>query len=183
MTAHPQGSLAEFSRPVSVLRLGTEAMIYRINATGDERAALARRFDLVSLEHFAAELTLSRHGGEVRLAAEIVADIVQLCCLTLEPFASNLIDRSTVLYRRKPPPADLGVDDEDYEVLVGDEIDIGEAVAQQLSLALDPFPRAPGGKIHESVISVSEIAVTEQLMTESEAPRRPFAELAKLVKK
>ncbi len=183
MTAHPQGSLAEFSRPVSVLRLGTEAMIYRINATGDERAALARRFDLVSLEHFAAELTLSRHGGEVRLAAEIVADIVQLCCLTLEPFASNLIDRSTVLYRRKPPPADLGVDDEDYEVLVGDEIDIGEAAAQQLSLALDPFPRAPGAKTHESVISVSEIAVTEQLMTESEAPRRPFAELAKLVKK
>ncbi len=183
MTVHPQGSLAEFSRPVSVLRLGAEAMIYRISATGEERAALARRFDLVSLEHFAAELTLSRHGGEVRLAAEIVADIVQLCCLTLEPFASNLIDRSTVLYRRKPPPADLGVDDEDYEVLVGDEIDIGEAVAQQLSLALDPFPRAPGGKIHESVISVSEIAVTEQLMTESEAPRRPFAELAKLVKK
>jgi len=183
MTVHPQGSLAEFSRPVSVLRLGAEAMIYRINATGEERAALARRFDLVSLEHFAAEVTLSRHGGEVRLAAEIVADIVQLCCLTLEPFASNLIDRSTVLYRRKPPPADLGVDDEDYEVLVGDEIDIGEAAAQQLSLALDPFPRAPGGKIHESVISVSEIAVTEQLMTESEAPRRPFAELAKLVKK
>jgi uncharacterized metal-binding protein YceD (DUF177 family) len=183
MTVHPQGSLAEFSRPISVLRLGAEAMIYRINATGEERAALARRFDLVSLEHFAAEVTLSRHGGEVRLAAEIVADIVQLCCLTLEPFASNLIDRSTVLYRRKPPPADLGVDDEDYEVLVGDEIDIGEAAAQQLSLALDPFPRAPGAKTHESVISVSEIAVTEQLMTESEAPRRPFAELAKLVKK
>jgi uncharacterized metal-binding protein YceD (DUF177 family) len=183
MTVHPQGSLAKFSRPVSVLRLGAEAMIYRINATGEERAALARRFDLVSLEHFAAEVTLSRHGGEVRLAAEIVADIVQLCCLTLEPFASNLIDRSTVLYRRKPPPADLGVDDEDYEVLVGDEIDIGEAAAQQLSLALDPFPRAPGAKTHESVISVSEIAVTEQLMTESEAPRRPFAELAKLVKK
>src|SRR5258707_4925246 len=107
MTAHPQGSLAEFSRPVSVLRLGTEAMIYRINATGDERAALARRFDLVSLEHFAAELTLSRHGGEVRLAAEIVADIVQLCCLTLEPFASNLVDRSTGLFRPKPPPAGL----------------------------------------------------------------------------
>jgi uncharacterized metal-binding protein YceD (DUF177 family) len=183
MTAHPQGSLAEFSRPVAVLRLGTEAMTYRINATGEECAALARRFDLVSLEHFAAEVTLSRHGGEVRLAAEIVADVVQLCCLTLEPFASNLIDRSTVLYRRKPPPADLGVDEEDYEVLVGDEIDIGEAAAQQLSLALDPFPRAPGAKIDESVICGRQIAVTEELMTESEAPRRPFTELAKLVKK
>ncbi len=26
----------------------------------------------------------------------------------------------------------------------GDAIDIGEAVAQQLALALDPYPRAPG---------------------------------------
>jgi uncharacterized metal-binding protein YceD (DUF177 family) len=183
MTARPEGSLAEFSRPVSVLRLGSDAMTYRINATGEERAALARRFDLVSLDHFAAEMTLSRHGGDVRLAAEIVADFVQLCCLTLEPFASNLVDRSTLLFRRKPPPVDLGVDEEDYEVLVGDEIDIGEAAAQQLSLALDPFPRVPGATIDEFVISGSEIAVAGQLTTEGEAPRRPFAELAKLVKK
>src|SRR5260221_2101224 len=104
MTVHPQGSLAEFSRPVSVLRLGAEAMIYRINATGEERAALARRFDLVSLEHFAAEVTLSRHGGEVRRAAQIVADIVQLFSLTLEPFASQLIDCSTLLHPRQAPP-------------------------------------------------------------------------------
>jgi uncharacterized metal-binding protein YceD (DUF177 family) len=183
MTTHPEGSLAEFSRPVSVLRLGTDAMTYHINATGEERAALARRFDLVSLDHFAAEVALSRHGGDVRLAAEIVADIVQLCCVTLEPFASNLVDSSTLLYRRKPPPVDLAVDDEDYEVLVGDEIDIGEAAAQQLSLALDPFPRAPGAKIDDSIISESEVPVAGQLTTEGEAPRRPFAELAKLVKK
>jgi uncharacterized metal-binding protein YceD (DUF177 family) len=183
MTAHPAGSLAEFSRPVSVLRLGTDAMTYPVNATGEERAALARRFDLVSLDHFAAEVTLSRHGGDVRLAAEIVADIVQLCCLTLEPFASRMVDRSTLLYRRKAPPADLAVDDEDYEVLVGDEIDIGDAVAQQLSLALDPFPRAPGAKIDEAIISAPEIAVAGQLTMEAGAPRRPFAELAKLVKK
>jgi uncharacterized metal-binding protein YceD (DUF177 family) len=183
MTAHPAGSLAEFSRPVSVLRLGTDATTYRINATDAERAALARRFDLVSLDHFAAEVTLSRHGGDVRLAAEIVADIVQRCCLTLEPFAGKVVDRSTLLYRRKAPPADLAVDDEDYDVLVGDEIDIGEAAAQQLSLALDPFPRAPGAKIDETIISGSEIVVAGQLTMEAGAPRRPFAELAKLVKK
>ena len=183
MTARPEPSPVEFSRPVSVVRLGADAVTYRIDATGEERAALARRFDLVSLDHFAAEVTLSRHGGGIRLAAEIAADIVQLCGLTLEPFASKLIDRSTLLYRRKAPPADLAVDDEDYEVLVGDEIDIGEAAAQQLSLALDPFPRAPGAKIDETIISGPEIVVAGQLTMEAGAPRRPFAELAKLVKK
>jgi hypothetical protein len=30
------------------------------------------------------------------------------------------------------------------EPLPSDILDIGEAVAQQLSLALDPYPRAPG---------------------------------------
>jgi uncharacterized metal-binding protein YceD (DUF177 family) len=178
----PEISLAEFSRPISVLRLGADALIYRIDATKDERAALARRFDLVSLDHLAATVTLSRQGGDVRLAAEIVADIVQLCCRTLEPFASKLVDRSTLLYRRKAPPADLAVDDEDCEVLVGDAIDIGEAAAQQLSLALDPFPRAPGAIIDETTISGPDIAVAGQLTMEGEVPRRPFAELAKLVK-
>jgi len=183
MTTRPEPSLVEFSRPVPVVRLGADAVTYRIDATGDERAALARRFDLVSIDYFAAEVTLSRHGGDIRLAAEIAADVVQLCCLTLEPFAGKLIDRATLLYRRKAPPADLVVDDEDYEVLVGDEIDIGEAAAQQLSLALDPFPRAPGATIDESVISGPAIAVAGQLTTDPEAPKRPFAELAKLVKK
>jgi hypothetical protein len=32
-------------------------------------------------------------------------------------------------------------DDDDPEPIEGDSIDIGEAVAQQLSLALDPYPR------------------------------------------
>jgi uncharacterized metal-binding protein YceD (DUF177 family) len=184
MTKRPEPFLVEFSRPVSVVRLGADAVTYRIDATGDERAALARRFDLVSIDHFAAEVTLSRHGSDIGLAAEIAADIVQLCCLTLEPFASKLIDRATLLYRRKAPPAaDLVVEDEDYEVLVGDEIDVGEAAAQQLSLALDPFPRAPGATIDESVISGPGNAVAGQLTTGPQAPKRPFAELAKLVKK
>jgi len=97
MTTRPEPSLVEFSRPVPVVRLGADAVTYRIDATGDERAALARRFDLVSIDYFAAEVTLSRHGGDIRLAAEIAADVVQLCCLTLESFASKLIDRATLL--------------------------------------------------------------------------------------
>jgi hypothetical protein len=33
------------------------------------------------------------------------------------------------------------------EPFEGDAIDIGEAVAQQLALALDPYPRAPGASL------------------------------------
>ncbi|HVH79508.1 MAG TPA: DUF177 domain-containing protein, partial [Stellaceae bacterium] len=42
--------------------------------------------------------------------------------------------------------------DEDpaFEPLEGEAIDIGEAVAQEFSLALPPFPRAPDAEIETS---------------------------------
>ena len=44
------------------------------------------------------------------------------------------------------PPADLDWDqlawDDDVEPLEGVELDVGEIFAQQLALALDPYPRA-----------------------------------------
>ncbi|HEX3498558.1 MAG TPA: DUF177 domain-containing protein, partial [Stellaceae bacterium] len=135
MTASTSPSL-EFSRPVSTTRLGADAMVYQLTASEAERAALARRFDIVALDSLAATVRLVRQGRDINLSAELTADVVQICGVTLEPFASRVTDRATVLYRRQAPPDDLAVEDEVYELLAGDTIDIGEAVAQQLSLAL-----------------------------------------------
>ena len=178
----------EFARLVSTARLGADAMLYRLTATAEERAALARRFALVSLDHFAAAVELSRQGRDIRLAAEITADVVQLCGVTLEPFACRVADRATLLYRRKAPSDDLAVEDEVYEILAGDEIDIGEAVAQQLSLALPSFPRAPGAEIPQVDAALGDclgakVAVSAQSTAEQSAAPSPFAELAKLAKK
>ncbi len=175
----------EFSRPVSIARLGADATTYRLTASAEERDALARRFALVSLDGFTATVELSRHGREIRLAAEVIADVVQLCGVTLEPFASRVTDRSSLLYRRQARPAELAVEldaeEEDCEVLDGETIDIGEAVAQQLSLALPAFPRAPGAQIPQD--SGGETVVSSELMMDRGTAPRPFAELAKLVKK
>jgi len=50
-----------------------------------------------------------------------------------------------VLYGEAEAARDIVLDGESdpVEPLEGGRIDIGEAVAQQLSLSLDPFPRAP----------------------------------------
>ena len=42
---------------------------------------------------------------------------------------------------------DLGGEEEAFEPLTGDLVDVGEAVAQELSLALPLFPRDPGASI------------------------------------
>ena len=44
----------------------------------------------------------------------------------------------------KDEETELAEEDCDTAFFSGDSIDIGEAVAETLALALDPFPRAPG---------------------------------------
>jgi uncharacterized metal-binding protein YceD (DUF177 family) len=166
----------EFSRPVSIARLGDDEAAYPIAASEAERRALARRFGLVALDRFAADVLISRAaGGGFRLKGVIAADIVQDCVVTLEPFASRVNDEFVLIYRRRAarPSEVVDVDEDDFEPLDGDEIDIGEAVAQQLSLSLDPFPRAPG-------VESPGVVQTE---AQRSVPPHPFAELAKLVKK
>lgn len=177
MTSPASERPPEFSRLVPLARLDDET-VYPITANAEEREQLARRFDLVALDAFAAEVRLSRTAAGIRLAARITADIVQLCSVTLEPFPSRIEDEFTLLYRKEAPESEvLDAMEEDYEILRGTEIDIGEAVAQQLSLALEPYPRAPGAEI----ASLTEDSAGE---TEApEAPASPFAALARLAKK
>jgi uncharacterized metal-binding protein YceD (DUF177 family) len=166
----------ELSRIVSITRLGDDEARYQITATDTERKALARRFNLVAVDRFAADVRISREAqGGIRLKAAIEADIVQECVVTLEPFASRVADDFTLLYRRRAARQSevLDVDEDEFEPLEGDAIDIGEAVAQQLSLALDPFPRSPG-------VGFSEATQAEAATS---ARPHPFAELAKLAKK
>jgi uncharacterized metal-binding protein YceD (DUF177 family) len=166
---------SEFSRLVSVARLGDHEAAYPITANEAERAALARRFGLVALDRLAADVRLTRVRGGVRLKAALEADIVQDCVVTLEPFKSRIADAFTLVYQRRiaPPSELLDPDEEEAELLEGDEIDIGEAVAQQLSLVLDPFPHAPGAGFPEA----------EQAEAAETGRSHPFAELARLAKK
>jgi hypothetical protein len=59
--------------------------------------------------------------------------------------------------------------------LIDGEIDLGEAVAQQLAVALDPYPRAPGAAWPQADTGDADIA--------AEPVRRPFAALDALKKR
>jgi len=143
-------ALPEFSRRVELARLGALEAIYPISADAAEREALVRRFDLLSLDRLEAKIRLQRlAGGMVRLSGWLGADVVQACVVSLEPVASMLDWDFTVLYGSTEPGKTVMVDLEtdEAEPFDGDAIDIGEAVAQQLALALDPYPRAPGASL------------------------------------
>lgn len=141
----------EFSRLVALAGLGATPFYREIEATPDECARLARRFGLVSLDRLKAFVTLRRMSGElIRLEATFEAAFVQDCVVTLEPVPGTVSQAFSLLYG--PPQDDeieIALDAEEpvFEPLCGDAIDIAEAVAQELSLALPDFPRDPNAAI------------------------------------
>jgi uncharacterized metal-binding protein YceD (DUF177 family) len=136
---------------VALGRLGAEPFRQRIEATADELAKLARRFDLVVLDRLVAEVELQRQSAEiVLLEATFEAEFEQYCAVTLDPVRSEVSDRFSVIYGPAPDSEEeiaLSVEEPAFETLLGEAIDIGEAVAQELSLALPALPRHPDAAI------------------------------------
>jgi len=147
----------EFSRLVAVAQLSIRPFRQRIEATAEERERLSRRFDLISLDRLVAEVELRRESPEViLLGAEFAAEFEQCCAVTLEPVRGAVSDRFSLVYGPAPEEAQeiaLTSDEPAFEPLNGNSIDIGEAVAQELSLALPSFPRDPEARIDEAVMA------------------------------
>jgi uncharacterized metal-binding protein YceD (DUF177 family) len=159
----------EFSRPVPLARLGHDPYRQQIEATREEREKLARRFGLLALDRLLATVVLSRQGGmSILLEASFEAEFVQECVVSLEPVRGDVRQDFSLLYGpAATDERDIALDSEEitFEPITGDTIDIGEAVAQELSLALPAFPRDPGATI------AAEAAESEE---------RPLAGLARL---
>ncbi len=157
-------------------RLGGQVIVEEVVATPQERAALARRFGLLGLDSLQATGKIEpadgpdrpdlRDGGLLRLSGRLSAEVRQACVVTLEPVASRIEEEFTLLYSLAPGPAVLGQKaagqkaagqevvfdpeaEEPPEALGPGGLDLGEVVAQQLVLALDSYPRAPGAALAE----------------------------------
>jgi uncharacterized metal-binding protein YceD (DUF177 family) len=177
----------EFSRLLTVEGLDDEGRTFRVEAEQGEREALARRFGLVSLDRLAAEGAIfpEANSGLFRLQARVIADVVQSCVVTLAPVASRLDVAFERLYGPDVENEWTDKDDSGRELflspeedllpepLLGESVDVGEAVAEQLALELTPFPRAVGA-VFEGLPGGS------QEVSEGAKANGPFAALAEL---
>jgi uncharacterized metal-binding protein YceD (DUF177 family) len=162
----PPDPAPEFSRPLPLGAVGPDGRSEVLEAGDAERAALARRFGIPAVERLRAELRLRPDAdGAVRAEGRLLAEVVQACVVTLDPVAER-IDEPVDL-RLLPPgrePRDE-VNEPDEIAAPGGVADLGEALAEQLALALDPYPRAPGAVLPEEA---------------GDAAEHPLAALAKL---
>lgn len=137
----------EFSRPLRVDTVGAGPRAIAITANTEECAALARRFDLIAVERLDASLSAQRDGDAILVSGQVTACVVQRCVATGAAIPTDIDEAVALRFvaETATPAADeieLAADALDVIAYAGDAIDLGEAAAETMALALDPFPRS-----------------------------------------
>ncbi|MET1027492.1 MAG: DUF177 domain-containing protein [Dongiaceae bacterium] len=167
-------NINEFSRIITLDKISLSETGRHIAADASERAALATRFGLLGLDRLEADLRLRRTGANViRLTGHLSANLTQACVVSLAPvpeaididfelFFSEDVGASSaelvVEYDQEDPP----------EPVTGGQIDLGEVVAEQLGLNLDPYPRAP-----DATVPATWQADADQVAADQASLKRP----------
>lgn len=146
--------MSELERLVKSRSLPSEAVV--IDADTAECAALAKRFELAEVKSLRAEVQLETDGNAVRASGILRAAIMQICAVSAEEFPVTIAE--DIAFRFIPESeaaaldhaaegADIEIEltdtDCDEIVYAGDAFDLGEATAQSLGLAIDPYAEGP----------------------------------------
>lgn len=159
----------ELTRPLLLAHVPAGGADWVLETSPAERAALAARFGIEAVNAFQASLRLApREDGVVLASGRLWAEVVQLCVVSVEPVTQEVT--APLAFRLLPPgmaAADTPADEADDIESAHGLVDLGEVLAEELALALDPYPRH-----HDA-----------QLPPEArEGPETPFAALAQLKK-
>ena len=166
--------MSEFSRVLDARHLpaGPQTM----SASAEECAGLARRFGLVQVNSLTSTVTCAADGPTVRVTGQLRAEIVQSCAVSGEDFPVR-IDEPVALVFVPASTAPLSEDVIELDAAELDEIemqgmqfDLGEALAQGLALAVDPYAEGPGAEAARRKAGVMDPSDTG-----------PFAVLKKLL--
>ena len=167
-----------YKAPFELAGLSERGAELSLSPDAAERARIASWLGALEVPRLDATIRLSRLDDDVYgYETEFTAEVVQACVVTLEPVPSVHKGRAERRYRvvaRNPrrrseaTEIDAGGEDEDTpELLSSSLLDIAAPLLEEISLSLDPYPRAPG-------------VTFEAPKDEDKAADNPFAVLAKL---
>lgn len=182
---------AEYVRVMKVEKLGREPIHFTLEPDENQRADLAKRLNIVDVPFLKAsgELVRQEKSSRIELNAKFEAEAVQACVLTLAPVLQKIEQSFTMCYTFNS--ADATLEDAEYvvdleeedlpELIENGEIDVVQAVAEQLALALDPYPRAEDADKSDSAKYVQQSEETSEV--EEQETHRPFANLKELMER
>ena len=138
---------SEFSRMERIDTFGAGERVVDIVANAAERAALAERFGLLSLDALKASFKVLMEATGIVARGTVSASVVQACSVTDEPIPAEIVEQVALRFVEEAAvdseEIELSEDALDTMFYAGSAIDLGEAAAETVALALDPFPRGP----------------------------------------
>jgi uncharacterized metal-binding protein YceD (DUF177 family) len=168
-------------RTIEIGAIGESGRVEHLEASPSERRAIAADLELVALDSLAGDLEVDRGaGGLIVVDGRVRAEVVQTCVVSLvpvrqtidEPVHMTFVSAGSRVAPPSPKPGEevmVDPDTDEPEPLAGSSIDLGAIVLEHFTLALDPYPRAPGAELP------AEAAADKETVADS-----PFAALAKL---
>ena len=152
------------SRPVAVADILPDGLDVAVEASAEEREALAHAFKLPAIHSLTSRFHLSGTRDRVHVTGQVDAAIEQICVVTLDPFANEVHEAVEVDFAAAGATPPQGGDPPD--AIVGGAVDLGALTAEFLALGLDPHPRKPDADF--------------RFEASDEPPPSPFAVLDKL---
>lgn len=156
-TAH-KAPAPEFSRMVDRRQLKADAVVLEANEA--ERAALAQRFGIVAVHMLVATITLQLDGEAVAATGTLAADIVQSCAISGDELPVSIREDLSLRFvpEQKIEAEEIELEEEDLDEIpyTGTSFDLGEAVAQSLALAIDPYLTGPNADDVRAEVGLAE---------------------------
>lgn len=150
----------EFSRVIDLRQIGNKPV--HLVADETERRRLAGRFSLSAIDSLEADIELVPEGPVVTATGRLRAAVVQACAVSGEDFPVTLDEPLFVRFvpavRRDVPDEEIELDADDLDEVEyqGTAFDVGEAVAQSLALAIDPFAEGPNAEAARKAAGLSD---------------------------
>lgn len=181
-------ALADFplSHPQDIQHLTDKPLVVDLRPDEAQLQRLTKAYSLLALEDLVARFELRRWRRDgVAIEGRLQARATQACVVTLQPVEQQIEEVFTM--RFDPDAAALSGVEEEGEIdidafaedppdlLEGGRLDLGAILCEQLALALDPFPRAPGAELPEGYSEDGKVDADDK-------PPSPFAVLERFRK-
>ncbi len=140
----------EFSRPERLDAIGTGEREVRIAADDAERTALAARFGVLAVDRLEAVLAVKREAAGIAVRGRVTGAVTQACSVTGVPLAAAIDEPVALLFVERlddQEEVELDASALDTVEIEGGVVDLGEAAAETMALAIDPFVRSPDAEV------------------------------------
>ncbi len=152
----------EFSRLFNLETIKKTGTKLDLIADKEECEKLAVRFSIPEVVYLKAVCQLQKMDekeiGDYRLEVKMSAEVVQQCVLTLEYINESIEEEFCIIFKEisvekanveQNKEVDFELEEVDIEFISSLEVDLGEYVAEYLSLSINPYPRRPEVRAEE----------------------------------